>query len=137
MNISDEEAHQCEIEKLHGIPDQWSNIGKKYNEGRSTIQVHQEQQKLTPSEEEILVQFLNESADCGFPQTHHQLQNFANMILQSQLGTNTSESVGENWSAQFLDRHHDILQTHWSKSLDTQQVSCINPEVKKHWLKSL
>ena len=35
----------------------------------------------------------------------------------------------------FLDRHHGVLQTHWSKSLDTQHVSCMNPEAKEHWFK--
>ena len=64
--------------------------------GRSTTQVQQKQQELTPLEEETIVQFLNVSADCGFPQTHHQLQNFANAILQSWLGTHTSELVREN-----------------------------------------
>ena len=121
-----------EIARIYGIPGQWSNIGKRYNGGRSTTEVHQEQQKLTPSEEETLVQFLDESADRGFPQTHQQLKHFADAILQSRLGTGTSESVGGSWSGRFLDRHRDVLQTHWSKSLDTQRASCMNPEAKKH-----
>lgn len=27
----------------------------------------------------------------------------------------------------------DVLQTHWSKPLDTQQASCMNPKAKKGW----
>jgi len=29
-------------------------------------------------------------------------------------------SLGHNWVDNFLNRHHDELQTHWSKPLDTQ-----------------
>jgi len=43
------------------------------------------------------------------------------------------EKVGESWVGIFLDRHHEILQTHWSKPLDTQCVQAINPEAKKKW----
>ncbi len=33
----------------------------------------------------------------------------------------------------FLDRHHDILQTHWSKPLDTQHAKSLNPVAVKSW----
>ena len=93
---------------------------------------HKDQQKLKPSEEQTLVNFLIESAERGFPQTLHQIENFANLIRQSRLGPEC-EKVGENWVGRFLDRHREILQTHWSKPLDTQRARAMNPQAKKEW----
>ncbi|KAF9439805.1 hypothetical protein P691DRAFT_689709, partial [Macrolepiota fuliginosa MF-IS2] len=33
----------------------------------------------------------------------------------------------------FHDCHSDVLQTHWSKSLDTQHPHALNPDVKQAW----
>ena len=123
-----------DIAHLHGIPTLYSTIWKRYNGTQQSIaEAHQSLQKLTVAEELTLVSFLNESAEHGFPQSHEQIENFANTILQSRLGTDTTQTVGGSWSGRFLDRHRDVLQTHWSKPLDTQRASCMNPEAKKGW----
>jgi hypothetical protein len=117
------------IAQEHGIPSQYKSITNRYNGGRSTAEAHKAQQKLKPSEELVLVNFLNESAERGFPQTLSQIENFANLIRQSRLGTEC-EKVGESWVGRFLDGHRKILQTHWSKPLDTQRAQAMNPEAK-------
>ena len=67
-------AHK--IAEEHGIKKQWRTIINQYNGGQTAQEAHKAQQKLTPSEEEVLVNFLNESADCGFPQTLHNIENY-------------------------------------------------------------
>jgi hypothetical protein len=62
--------------------------------------MHEAQQKLKPSEEQVLVNFLNESAERGFPQDLTQITNVANLIRQSRLGT-ACEKVGESWVGRF------------------------------------
>ena len=62
--------------------------------------MHKGQQKLKPSEKWTLVNFLIESAECGFPQTLLQIENFANFIQHSRLGTEC-EKVLENWVGRF------------------------------------
>ena len=106
----------------------------RYNEGRSTAVMHEDQQKLKPSKEQTLVNFLIESAECGFFQTLHQIKNFVNLIWQSRLGLEC-EKVRENWVGRFLDQHCEIIQTHWSKPLDTQCARAMNPQAKKQWFK--
>ena len=120
------------IAEEYGIPTQYKTITNRYNGGRSTAAMHEDQQKLKPSEEQTLVNFLIESAERGFPQTLHQIENFAKLIRQSRLGPEY-EKVGENWVGRFLDRHREILQTHWSKPLDTQHARAMNPQAKKEW----
>lgn len=56
------------IAKEYGIENQWRMIVNRYKGGRSTQEAHEDQQKLTGAEEAVLVDFLNQSADHGFPQ---------------------------------------------------------------------
>ena len=55
------------IAKEHGIAKQWQTIVNRYDSGRSIRDAHKDQQKLTSAEEAVLVDFLNQSADRGFP----------------------------------------------------------------------
>jgi len=68
------------IAKEHGIKNQWRTIINRYEGGRSIHEAHEDQQKLTSAEEAILVDFLNQSADHGFPQTRRNIIQYANMI---------------------------------------------------------
>ena len=109
------------------IPNQWRTIINQYKGGRSTIEAHQALQRLTPAEEAILVDFLNESEERGLPQS---LTQYANLIRRGRLGADCGE-VGDFWAGRFLDRHRDVLQTHWSKPLGTQRAQSMNPEAMK------
>ena len=123
-------AHK--IAQEHGIENQWRTIINRYNGGRSRQEAHEEQQKLTPVEEVIIAEFVRESANHGFPMTLHNIEQYANLVQRNRLGANCTP-LGENWVSRFLDRHRDILQTHWSKPLDTQWACALNPETKKRW----
>ena len=89
-------------------------------------------QRLTPAEESVFVDFALESADQGFPLTHANLYKAADDILTSHLG-DEHVSLGHNWVNVFLNRHHEELQTHCSKPLDTQHGGALNPTNAKLW----
>jgi hypothetical protein len=57
------------IAQEYGIANQWRTIVNRYDGGRSIHDTHKDQQKLTSMEEAVIVDFINQSADCGFPQT--------------------------------------------------------------------
>ena len=76
----------CTIAKAHGIENSYKTIINRYNNGRSIQEAHEEQQKLTAAEEAILVDFLMQSADHGFPQSQHNITQYANLIHQNRLG---------------------------------------------------
>ncbi|KAK0431225.1 hypothetical protein EV421DRAFT_1720700 [Armillaria borealis] len=42
-----------------------------------------------------------------------------------------------NWIENYLVHHHDILQAHWSKPLDTQHAKALNPTAVQAWFKLL
>ena len=120
------------IAKDFGIKNQWQTIIYRYKGGRSTREAHEDQQKLTPSEEIVIVDFVKQSADRGFPLTLRDIEQYANLVRKNRLGPNCVP-VGESWVGRFLDRYRDVLQTHWSKPLDTQRARAMNPEAKKKW----
>jgi len=73
------------IAREHGIEKQWRTIVDRYKGGRSIGDVHKDQQKLTSAEEALLVDFINQSADRGFPQTRRNIIQYANLIHRNRL----------------------------------------------------
>lgn len=119
------------IATAHGITTQWRTILTRHNGGRSIREAHEDQRNLTPAEEIVLVHFLEESASRGYPQSLTAIQRIARTIQENRCGSGAK--IGDDWSARFLDRHRDVLQTHWSKHLDTSRARAMNPEAKKQW----
>lgn len=89
-------------------------------------------QKVSVPEERVLVDYIKQSADIGFPLDNHNIEKFANAIIQKRDGDGF-EPVGKNWVHSFLDRHYDELQTHWSRPLDTQRARALNPAAVAAW----
>jgi hypothetical protein len=120
-------------------------IAEKYGVNRTTLIYHADQedaptisefnsqkQKLTVAEERVLVDFIKGSADHSFPLSHLAIQSYANAVIASRQGS-SADPVGKQWIFRFLDRHHEELQTHWSKPLDMQRAKSLNPEAVKSW----
>ena len=102
--------------------------------GASMLEFNQTKQKLTVNEEKVLVTFILESANIGFPLSHRQIETYANAVLESKNGPEY-EPVGKQWVFNFMNRHHEKLQTHWSKPLDTQRAKSLNPAAVESWFK--
>ncbi len=147
------DAYQIEQEKPEGVPRrgarplaaehsvQWWTLIRLANGKRSMSAFSQSQQRLTPAQEQALVDFAIESADHGFPKAHVQLIAEANAIYDTHKGTESDpkedKRLGEGWLQCFLSRWHDELQTSWSRPLDTQRAQGLNPSNVKHWLEVL
>jgi hypothetical protein len=107
----------------------YSTLCRRVNGGRSLADFNLGKQNLTPAEEKVLVNFILESADWGFPMTHQNVVKYANDVLKSR----GERSVGDSWVGRFLRQHNEVLQTHWSKPLDTQRARAVNPDNITHW----
>lgn len=118
------------IAELYGIDH--NKLARAVKGGRSMDEANAAKQKLSPAEERVLVNFILNSADRGFPMTHRSIESYANAILQKRIGSNY-QPVGSGWIFAFLDRNRRDLQTHWSKPLDMQRAQALNPEAVKHW----
>jgi hypothetical protein len=109
-----------------------STLQRLVNGGISMSAFNASKQRLIPAEERIIVDFCLESADRGFPLTVTNVYKCADNILTVQLGDD-HPPLGHNWVNNFLTRHRDELQTHWSKPLDTQRGQALNPTNVKLW----
>lgn len=97
-------------------------------------------QKLTPVEERIIVDDIKESADRGFPLVHSRVVAHANSIISARPKGHTLKDLikpTSNWMDRFLIRHHDELQTHWSKPLDTKRGQALNPTAVHDWFHNI
>jgi hypothetical protein len=80
---------ECACKGVHtiahefGIPNQYCTIANRAKGHRSAAEFGEECQKVTAAEEVILVNFILESVDWGFPMTHTQIEEYANLILHN------------------------------------------------------
>lgn len=107
-------------------------IARRCAGGPSIRQFNTTKQKVTPAEELVLVDFVKESADRGFPLSRSALKEYADAILEEKHG-NADHAVHPTWVSRFLARHHEDLQTHWSWPLDTQRARGLNPVAVAAW----
>jgi hypothetical protein len=114
------------IAEDYGIANKWRTVVNRYNGMQSTRKAHEAQKNLLQAKEVSLVDFLNQSAEQGFPQTLKNIENLATLLQKAHLGDDCS-ALGENLVHRFLDHYQEVLQTHWSKPLDTQQAQAMNP----------
>ncbi|KIM87840.1 hypothetical protein PILCRDRAFT_53213, partial [Piloderma croceum F 1598] len=82
-------------------------------------------QKLTIMEEKVLVDFALGCTDHGLPMTYAQLAGYVNQLLEKRIGPDYVP-VGQNWTNCFFQRHHKMMQTHWSHPLDSQHDCVLN-----------
>ena len=78
-----------------------SSLERRVKGGQSILEFNQGKQKLTPTEERTLANFIHESAEHGFPLSHCQIEMFANAILQSRLGL-IARNLASSGSLAFL-----------------------------------
>lgn len=108
------------------------SLSRRVNGKRTQEEYTVSLQKLSPAKEQVLVDFIIESADRGFPLNQNQIVHYANAIVQEVEG-DECPPLGVTWISGFRDQHSDVLQTHWSKPLDTQRARSLNPDVKRAW----
>jgi hypothetical protein len=84
-------------------------------------------QKLTPAEEDVLVDAIILASRQGIPYTHDHIWEEANAILKGHCGCQY-EKAGKHWVDNFLRRHDERLHTYWSAPLPSVQAKAGNRE---------
>ncbi|KAF5356505.1 hypothetical protein D9757_014230 [Collybiopsis confluens] len=83
------------------------------------VDAHAHQQKLTPAQEDILVQWVKEQGRRGVPLSHSAIANHASDIAGIE--------IGKNWIHNFRKRHQD-LRTSWTSSLEECRARALTPQ---------
>jgi hypothetical protein len=94
------------------------------------------QQKISPDEECLLVDYLEETAHRGFPDTKRRCIQHENEILHIQSGKKDAK-VGKQWLCHFMFRHDDRIRSYWSTTLTTVQGGAVNSTIVDDWFELL
>jgi hypothetical protein len=87
--------------------------------------------KLTPTEEETLLQWILSMDRRGAPPRHAAVRDMANILLQ-QRGSTPPQTVGKNWVSNYVKRHSEI-KTRFSRRYDHQRALCEDPKIIQAW----
>lgn len=83
---------------------------------------------LREGEVDIIIGFVREMEQRGFPLSHRRLKEHVDEILRARLGAQfPKEGVGRNWTARFVEKYSDRLKTTWSRPLETKRGRAVNP----------
>jgi hypothetical protein len=103
----------------------WSKIAEKHGVVRSTLTRKWRgetrsreaesiaRQKLTPQQEEELVQYIEELTARHIPPTREMIQNFASSVAQ--------EPVSESWVTRFINKYNIHLISQYSTGMDANR----------------
>ena len=88
--------------------------------------------KLTPTEEQVLIQWIISMDNRGYPPRVCAVQNAARLLLQQRVGP--SASIGINWPTRFIKRQ-PTLQSRFNRKYDYQRAQCEDPELIGAWFR--
>ena len=102
--------------------------------GKTHKQANEERAWLTPGKEELVFNFLCETAACGFPFSHKHTKDAIDKILSKRLGDGFPISrVGCNWTSRFQQKHSEYLKIARSRPLEEKHGRAVNPANDALW----
>ena len=90
---------------------------------------HENEQILSPIQEQMLVDWILYCETCGYGLSHAQVREFVTLLSTS---TGGPSRLGANWVPRFLERHPS-LKTKIGKRIDAARVNNANAEDLKRW----
>ncbi|KZP14785.1 hypothetical protein FIBSPDRAFT_692831, partial [Athelia psychrophila] len=104
--ICEEVARDWRSETGHEVKLSYSTLRNHVNGGKSLSDFNAEKKLLEQVEEDVVVEFLREMGDRGFPLNHRRVKEHVDEILHARLGKECpAEGVGRKWTSRFVERH--------------------------------
>jgi hypothetical protein len=88
-------------------------------------------QKLTPTEESALEQWILSMDERGIPLRINMVRDMAQLLLAERTAAG-SNTIGANWVSKFVNRH-DTLKSKYGRKYDYNRAQCEDPEMIKTW----
>lgn len=156
------EAYRCELQKPTGAPrksmrticrdfqDLYFNesgtviklshttMARLLVGGRTLQQANATKSHLTNGETEIILNFITECGNRGFPLSHRRLKEHVEKVLRARLEDSFRvEGLGHNWTHRFVQKHSARIKTSWATSLEEKRGQGANPHANEAWWKLL
>ena len=96
--------------------------------GMTQEEANQDRTWLNATKAQILIDFINKMAGCGFPYSHRHVKEAVDMVASAQWGHGFPVTgVGVNWTYRFAKKHADQLKIAWARSLKDKRGWATNP----------
>lgn len=106
--------------------------------GKTRQQINAERRWLSEGEEDIVIEFIAEMADRGFPLSHARLKEHVDSICRARLeDTFPVAGVGQNWTYRFAQRNSEKIKIARSRPLEDKRGRAANPHTNDAWWKLL
>lgn len=102
------------------------------NGGRSRAEANAAKSLLTDGEAEIVIGYIAELGNRGFPLSHRRLREHVNAILRARIGL-SFQGVGKQWTHRFVEKHSGQIKMSWSSTLDTKRGRAVNENTIAAW----
>ena len=120
-----------EAARAHGISP--STFNARANGGRSIAEAHQTRQLLTPAQEEGLVNHIKLMDAMGYPLSHEDVRESAQLLLRSSHMTDVT-ALGDSWVQRFLHRHPS-LESKYSRTIENGCIEFQREEIIRWFAK--
>jgi hypothetical protein len=106
-----------------------TTLRRRSNGTKAKLGTPSSQRRLTPIEEEVLVQWILSMDRRGMQPRVSSVRHMATLLL----GQHAQDaSVGKNWATKFISRH-DALKSKYNRKLDYQRAKCEDPVIIRDW----
>ena len=106
--------------------------------GKTRQQANADRRWLGDGEEDIVIAFIAEMADRGFPLSHARLKEHVDSICRARLGDKFPlAGVGQNWTYRFAQRNAEKIKITRSRPLEDKRGRAANPHTNDTWWKLL
>jgi hypothetical protein len=100
--------------------------------GKTKAQSNAEGCWLSDAKVDVVITFIGEIVNQGFPLSHRQLKEHVDSICQARLGDLFPVGgVGKNWTDRFMEKHSEAIKMLWSQPLETKRGQAINSFMKE------
>lgn len=118
----------------HRIRLSTSTLQRHVRGGRTKSKFNVAKGWLTNDESELIVSYVIDLAQRGFPLKMKELQRQAENVLRARLGNSfPSTGLGKHWAHRFVCKHADQLQKYVSRGLDKRRAGNVNPTTHEAW----
>jgi hypothetical protein len=114
--------------KIYNVP--LSTLNARINGRTPRHDIRANSTKLTPIEEEVIIQYILDLDSRGFAPRLAGVEDMANLLLNSRGG----KYVGKLWAHRFVQRQ-PALKTRFNRVYDFQRALCEDPELIRGWFR--
>jgi hypothetical protein len=92
------------------------------NGGRSRAEANAARSWLTEEETEVVIEYIGELGNRGFPLSHRRLKEHVDQILRTRLCNTFPEGgVGKQWTHRFVEKYSSKIKMSWSTPLESKR----------------